>query len=155
MTSRYKWDRLVTFPSKQYGEYQLSVLNGRREFMQLILTNSASPLKRCGESQLSIVNDMGSIDSPLWIIVESRSKITNISSNSKPNLKNLSSKRLGGTPSWKKWRYNKVKKFYICMCTWRSCPHLEVLPAGHNFNFIFTNMYRNLYPYARISPQVN
>jgi hypothetical protein len=63
---------VVTLRSVQYGEYRLSVLNDRREFMQIILTNSDPLLKRCGESQLPVVNKMGSIDSPLSIITESQ-----------------------------------------------------------------------------------
>ncbi len=33
----------VPLHSKQYGEYQQSVVNNKREFMQIILTNSDSP----------------------------------------------------------------------------------------------------------------
>jgi hypothetical protein len=50
---------VVTLRIKQYGEYRLSVLNERREFMQLILTNSDSALKLGGESQLFVLNNTG------------------------------------------------------------------------------------------------
>jgi hypothetical protein len=47
---------VATLSSKQFGEYRLSILHDRREFMQIILTNSDSTLKRWGELQLSVVN---------------------------------------------------------------------------------------------------
>ncbi len=58
----------MTLRRKQYGEYRLSVLNDRREFMQLILTNSDSLYcllrrvailcsKQYGEYRLSAVNN--------------------------------------------------------------------------------------------------
>jgi hypothetical protein len=36
---------VVTLRIKQYGKYQLSVLNDRRELMQIFLTNSDSSCK--------------------------------------------------------------------------------------------------------------
>jgi hypothetical protein len=51
--------------SNQCGEYWLSVLNDRRKFIQILLTNGDSPPKWCGESQLTLVNNTGNSDSPL------------------------------------------------------------------------------------------
>ncbi len=47
------------------------------------------PLLDSRESQLSLLNNEGSIDSPLQTIVESQSKIANVTSNSKPNSKSF------------------------------------------------------------------
>ncbi len=44
-----------TLQVKQYREYRLSILNDRRESMQINLTNSDSPPWWCKESQLSIL----------------------------------------------------------------------------------------------------
>jgi hypothetical protein len=55
----------VLLRCKQYGEYQLSVLNDRQEFMQIILTNGdmrrvpTLRSKRYGEYRLSAINDSG------------------------------------------------------------------------------------------------
>jgi hypothetical protein len=61
---------VVTLRSKQYEEYLLSVLNERREFMQIILTIGDSLLKmmrrvatlhgkQYGENRLSAINNGG------------------------------------------------------------------------------------------------
>ncbi len=58
---------VVTLHIKQYGEYRLSVLNDRQEFMQIILTSSDpryedaesrnSRIKQCREYRLSAINN--------------------------------------------------------------------------------------------------
>ncbi len=53
----------MTLCIKQYGEYRLSALNGRPEFLQKIHTFVTLRSKRCEESQLSLVNNTGSINS--------------------------------------------------------------------------------------------
>jgi hypothetical protein len=50
---------------KKYGEYRLSTLNSRPKFLQKIHTFVTPHGERCQEFQLSIVNNMGSMNSPL------------------------------------------------------------------------------------------
>jgi hypothetical protein len=100
---------VVTLHIKQYTEYQLSVFNGKPEFLHTIQTFVAPRYKRCRESQPSVLNDTGSTDSPLLTIAESQSKIANISSYLKLNSKSLQkpSKGLGRSPFVKKSEANK------------------------------------------------
>jgi hypothetical protein len=56
---------VMTLHIKQYGEYQLPALNGRPEFLQKIHTFLTPHCEQYKESQLSVVNKTGSINSPL------------------------------------------------------------------------------------------
>jgi hypothetical protein len=55
----------MTLCIKQYGEYQLPALNGRPEFLQKIHAFLTPRCEQYEESQLSVVNKTGSINSPL------------------------------------------------------------------------------------------
>jgi hypothetical protein len=52
---------VVTLYVKKYGEHRLSVLNDRREFLHKIHTFVTPHCKQGGESQLSLLNNTGSI----------------------------------------------------------------------------------------------
>ncbi len=65
---------VVTHRVKQYAEYRLPELNSRPEFLHKIHTFVTPCCKRCEESQLSALNNMGS-KYLLQMIVESPLKI--------------------------------------------------------------------------------
>jgi hypothetical protein len=93
----------VSLRTKQNSEYRLSILNSRPEFLHIILTFVTARYKRL-ELHLSILNNIGSIDSLLKTMAESQWKFASIFSNTKPNSKSLKnlSKWLGRNPFLKK-----------------------------------------------------